>query len=94
MIDDETLAALETSLAVKLAVLPSARFRELAQRHGADDARKRLAKELAASLAGPFDITPRAIREPGITIPGPTDGRISWADPEIKSPPASHHHSK
>lgn len=80
MIDPETLAALEINLAVQLAVTPSARFRELAAPHGADDARKRLAKELAASLAAPFDITPRATREPAPSIPGPTDGRTSWAE--------------
>ncbi|MFN7178359.1 hypothetical protein [Hyphomonas sp.] len=82
MIDAETLAALETHLAVRLAVTRKSRLRELAQPHGADAARKALARELAASLAGPFDITPSATRAPGITIPGPTDGRASWADPE------------
>lgn len=85
MIDPETLAALEIHLSVKLAVIPGARFRELAQPHGGDDARKRLAKELAASLAVPFDIMPSATRAPGITIPRPTDGRTSWAEPEPKS---------
>lgn len=80
MIDAETLAALETHLAVKLAVLPKARFRELAQAHGGDEARRRLARELAASLAGPFEVTTdNRVRE-APTIPGPTDGRKSWAE--------------
>ncbi|WP_291040864.1 hypothetical protein [Hyphomonas sp.] len=87
MIDDETLAALEICLSVKLAVLPAARFRELAQRHGADSARQRLAKELAASLAGPFDIAHTARRAAWPTTPGPSDGRKSWADPPITPPP-------
>lgn len=80
MIDAETLAALETHIAVRLAVTPKARFRELAQAHGGDEARRRLARELAASLAGPFDVTADTHIREAPTIPAPTDGRKSWAE--------------
>ena len=80
MIDPETLAALETHVTVRLAVIPKARFRELAGPHGGDTARRRLAQELAASLAAPFDVRPAAPSTSAPTIPGPTDGRKSWAE--------------
>lgn len=82
MIDDPTRQALETHLAVQLAIMPRARFRDLARPHGGDDARAALAAQLTASLAFAFDITPSGARGEALKIPAPTDGRKSWADPK------------
>lgn len=57
MIDPETRQKLETNLAVKLAVIPAARFRALAKSCN-DAARATLARELAEDLAHSFHITP------------------------------------
>jgi hypothetical protein len=80
VIDDDTRAALEIHLAVQLAVMPASRFRALAKPHGADDARKALARDLAASLAAPFNVTPRTGRDASFSTHGPSDGRTSWAE--------------
>ncbi|MBI1401440.1 hypothetical protein [Hyphomonas sp.] len=59
MIDEETRRALEIHLTVALQTTAKARFRELAKAHGTDGAARLLARDLAAGLAAPFDITPR-----------------------------------
>lgn len=80
MIDPETRQKLETNIAVRLAVIPSARFRALAAPHGGDAARHAVARDLAEAIARAFDVTPDTRPRPAPTIPAPTDGRKSWAE--------------
>lgn len=80
MIDEDTRKALETHIAVQLAILPRAHLRAMAAPHGGDASRAEVARRLAESLAFPFTITRSGARAEAPTIPGPTDGRRSWAD--------------
>lgn len=80
MIDDETRKALETHIAVQLAVLPRRHFRAIGAPHGGDANRAEVARALVQSMAFPFTITRSGERAEAPTIPGPTDGRKSWAD--------------
>ena len=80
MIDDETRKALETHIAVQLAVLPRRHFRAIGAPHGGDDSRAEVARALVDSMAFPFTITRSGDKAEALKIPAPTDGRKSWAD--------------
>lgn len=80
MIDEETRKALETHIAVQLAILPRRHFRAIGASHGGDDSRGEVARALVQSMAFPFHITRSGDSAEALKIPGPTDGRKSWAD--------------
>lgn len=56
MIDAETRQKLETTVAVRLAVIPAARFRALAKSCN-DAARAALARDLVDAIANSFHVT-------------------------------------